>query len=129
MTQRKVKFRAWETVSQSMVSWKELLPELSRILASTKQKNIIIMQSAGIKDKKGKEIYEGDIVKFNLGRECMLVCSVNWSTRRASFYLAEHGDERCDGNDHFTLTSIRPDYYEVIGNIYKNPKLLVVADK
>lgn len=77
--------------------------------------DLILMQYTGLKDKNGKEIYEGDIVEseknmmFNQGKQtdqvrfedgAFKVATVNLSTITTSFYP------------------------EVIGNIYENPELL-----
>ena len=115
MTQRKIKFRAWETISQSMMSWKELLPELSRILASTKQKNVILMQYTGVKDRKGKEIYEGDILKLIKSPYAGRLHVVEFF--EGAFCLCDVMDTRL----HFNLAQWPG---EIIGHIHDNPELL-----
>lgn len=74
-----------------------------------------LMQYTGLKDKNGREIYEGDIVR--IGDE--LVEEVKW--------IAE-GDWLADKQpmvgfvSHGTIYKGSP--VEVIGNIYENPELL-----
>lgn len=73
-----------------------------------------IMQYAGLKDKHGKEIYEGDIVLYNRGGsdECVSEVTYNLRFPKSEFCLGHAGH--------------RLDETEVIGNIYENPELLDV---
>lgn len=72
----------------------------------------ILMQFTGLKDKSGKEIYEGDIVKHRNG-----VHKVEYVEEFCSFQMGL--------SDH-VLDQEVGDYSEVeiIGNIYENPELL-----
>jgi uncharacterized phage protein (TIGR01671 family) len=77
----------------------------------------ILMQFTGLKDKNGKEIYEGDIVRFNYSDEQNGYSGsqiVKFAEFEAGFYP-------------FCLRSrwrANIDDIEVIGNIYENPELL-----
>ena len=74
----------------------------------------VLMQYTGIKDKNGKEIYEGDIVKnyrHNTVTECI------YNDHYISFSFKD------DLNEYFYF-AIDSKHLEVIGNIYENPKLL-----
>lgn len=81
-------------------------------------KDVILMQSTGIKDKNGKEIFEGDIVDYK-GREAV----VKWHGSYASFiYRFVDGlQERVSEWDPLFLACYN---FEVIGNIYENPEFL-----
>jgi uncharacterized phage protein (TIGR01671 family) len=75
-------------------------------------------QYTGRKDKNGKEIYEGDIVKTGTDKNMV----IGWSDRFASFVINRDGwafqhwfGEACDSSD-----------CEVIGNIHQNPELIQV---
>ena len=76
-----------------------------------------LMQSTGLFDKNGKEIFEGDIVSIDTDEFGLLV--VKYET--GIYWLTE--DEQCV--EHLS------DYYKyvsVIGNIYENPELLEVEE-
>ena len=84
-----------------------------------------LMQFTGLKDRNGKEIYEGDIIKYHYfyfadGSEIEKehVCSVKYDDSFANFDAMDK-----EGFAHF-LGNASDDGIEVIGNIYENPELL-----
>ena len=105
---------------------------LSEIAAQEEEEvvneNVEIMQFTGLKGRKGKEIYEGDILKvsakyfrvlrIDAKQENDYVCNVSHDDELAQFNigkLTKHIIARRD---------LAKRYYEVIGNIYENPDLL-----
>lgn len=86
--------------------------------------NIHLMQSTGIKDKKGVEIYEGDIVKWS--RLCMDFNLENYEERSDNFVVEwdvyNTGFVLGDG-EVFLYKDISTEL-EVIGNIYDNRDLI-----
>lgn len=78
-----------------------------------------IGQFTGLHDTNGKEIYEGDIVKYlSFARE--EVGYIGFHVRSASFrVIAEHTDYGIGNRGKLHESEL-----EVIGNIYDNPELL-----
>jgi len=74
-----------------------------------------VLQYTGLKDKKGQEIYEGDILRWYAGREKKYSdIVVRWDEDIAFFDLGEW----CENEFPYT-----GNYALIIGNIYKNPDL------
>ncbi|WP_137662866.1 YopX family protein [Enterococcus hulanensis] len=93
------------------------------------EKNHVVMQSTGLKDKNGVEIFEGDIVvgqqylTTDLSTPFEIKGLVKYSERNTMFYL----DEKSIGHDKFMYSLGSSIYqYEVIGNIYEDKELLEV---
>lgn len=85
---------------------------------------VIFMQSTGLKDKNGKEIFEGDIVTDSH------TIGVLRNHQTLGFYMA---DEK--GKENFLSDTVDTEGFEeakefmknsieIIGNIYENPELL-----
>lgn len=131
---REIKFRAWLDQSGwsdepeiGMLTFEQLRSryegEMTDMFGDL---DIKLMQYTGLKDKSGKEIYEGDIVKeesgdfwiiefgkLPLGKAGDCVC-----TYRAFYAKALHEHRQ-------QYDCIEPaEWQEVIGNIYENKELL-----
>ena len=87
---------------------------------------VILMQSTGLEDKNGVEIFEGDVVKVSVhnGFDYLddEVCSVQQSRFHSGLVcINPNNDMEC----RIFNQDVLEDYqYEVIGNIYENPELL-----
>ena len=96
-------------------------------------KNCIVMQCTGLKDKNGKLIYEGDIVKyaefdwtdFSFKDWETEIAQVVWGNTYDNYYPAfDLKDTDFDGTNAFAYLFNEGWTIEVIGNIYQNPELL-----
>ncbi len=115
---REIKFRAWDKIEKRMfvpdgidqsadgayvIEFERPLHTLNKIVRFCG--SVILMQFTGLKDKNGKEIYEGDMVRHD-GR------------------IPLDEEVTFDGAAFYPVYSAPSQHWEVIGNIYENPELL-----
>jgi uncharacterized phage protein (TIGR01671 family) len=85
------------------------------------QPNVMMMQFTGLRDKDGKEIYEGDIIDIT-GRmdDYQIIASVVWNDDELYW-----GYEKRDFPDIEVgnLADLFDSHTEIIGNIYENGEL------
>ena len=122
---RKIKFRAWDKENEKMMKVSSLHLENKEI--SVKENGTFhlfrmqdLMQYIGLRDKNGKEIYEGDIVLVKLGGVS------TWYKTVVKFKEGAFIASLIDGEDYIYIFNRGFDNndFEVIGNIYENKKLL-----
>jgi uncharacterized phage protein (TIGR01671 family) len=113
---RELKIRIWTT--EQMIPFHQILDDNIDILRPDKRD--ITMQYTGLKDSKGVEIYEGDVVlnHSNLGAKYLI--EYNKTGFRG---IAKEGDNFGPYTLNLYINDQNPKL-EVIGNIYENPKLL-----
>lgn len=118
-----IKFRMWyksknEMLDVEMIDFKNkhyYMENYDKWLRSyLYEDEIELMQYTCLKDKNGKEIYEGDIVRTFKGDMCIVEYNYN------GFGLKVIDKSKCYGWVDFIGYKI-----EVIGNIYENTDLLV----
>jgi uncharacterized phage protein (TIGR01671 family) len=123
---REIKFRAWDKTTLSMFwSLHESVkdsPNWNSVFwgkIDADPDNYDVMQYTGLKDKNGKQIYEGDVIEYveyhrpEPDSSQLFVVSYN----NGGFYLSSLEDNEYD--DDLGISPV-----EVVGNIYENPELL-----
>lgn len=88
--------------------------------------DVEFMQSTGLTDKNGTEIYEGDVINCRNSFRNPMTGSGSLSLNSDFKIIFENGEFKAKGFD-IRLKNILS-YSEVIGNIYENPELLEGAD-
>ena len=129
------KFRAWHNELGRMMSIKNMWFQDSRIEElelndavmndhiTAYPDEIELMQSTGLKDKNGKEIFEGDIVDYK-GRKAV----IKWHGSYASF-IYRFVDELQERVSEWHPLFLAYYHFEIIGNIYENPQILEGEEK
>lgn len=119
------RFRAWLKNDKEMIEADEIHWDRGQldfigdaITFMRKADEIELMQSTGLKDKKGQEIFEKDIVDYK-GRKAI----IKWHGSYASFIyiFVDELQKRVADWKPLYLSYYR---FEVVGNIYENPELL-----
>lgn len=151
---REIKFRVWEKPAVLLQGkdegtkvfegrmWTDNDPKFWAYCLMNERDEYELLQYTGLKDKNGKEIYEGDILvtwinvteELNLGfeiRKGFRVIStwiIKWSENTPSWCIEQvliDGSRMESGmisNEYLTN-------FEIIGNIYENPELLSNTSK
>ena len=87
---------------------------------------IKLMQSTGLFDKNGKEIFEGDIVRMRNPRDRRQI-GMFQVVRVVNSPMLGLLDKNLT-TEIFNLYEHMRNYYEIIGNVYENPEMLEVAE-
>lgn len=118
---REIKFRAWTDKGEMIYNYCQLIGNrfLGEDMTNTNYGNVVdIMQFTGLYDCEGKEIYEGDILKDNIGigevfycnRSASFMCMVDGKDSEGKLFFLNEGDP-------FRKTKL--EYTKVIGNIHE----------
>ena len=127
------KYRAWDSVEKKFVEHffitdnglicnMEKPTSDSKLLIPIEKSELILMQSTGLFDKNGKEIFEGDVVRMRNPRDRRQI---------GMFQVVRVANSPMLGllckkltTEIFNLYEHMRNYYEVKGNIYENPEFL-----
>ncbi|MEK3729676.1 YopX family protein [Lysinibacillus sp. FSL W8-0953] len=134
---REIKFRAWDYNNECIIPWEKITLEKDE---GENTFSVVVfdgavgdhfddfpyMQYTGLKDKNGKEIFEGDIVEYNdfnslrTGGHAEDKIIVGKVTFGCGMWMVE--EKNC-GHDLYEGL-VNDEELEVIGNIYENPEML-----
>ena len=133
---RIIKFRAWDNKEKKWLmgyeypnlggfnmfgecmlfeEWAKILNEFIFHRGEEGHKDLILMQYTGLKDKNRKEIYEGDILKAKNIHGGFSIYPVKWGECDYDMGVSGVG---------WLIRNPRPEWLEVIGNIYESKHLL-----
>ena len=111
------KFRAWNKEENLMYDWNGVKYEIYAHLRNVwEDGSFELMQFTGLRDKNGKEIWEGDVVKFNDSNDMYVM---EWCSIRL-------GGGFCPVDKKCKHAMISRDI-EAIGNVYENPEFIKEA--
>ena len=134
-----LRFRAWNKATKEMYEVDDIMSiDFGESKISVKTlffertnyydfNDIVLMQSTGLLDKNGKEIFEGDVVTggYTTG-------DIKNHPTLGFYMVDDNGTERWF-SDNATIEDFEEDVetahkiLEIIGNIYKNPELVEVG--
>ena len=135
------RFRAWDSVKKEMFKDTFAITESGQVVVVEQEfvtstpdyvfvDHLIVMQSTGLLDKNGREIFEGDIVKryrspfFKAEWEYLIETVV----REGASLLLGRDFGKNFGTLPFDSPFAKGDLLEVIGNVHENPELLEGAE-
>ena len=129
-----IKFRVWDLIEKRMLQWGDImnLPAWEIFPGTPEQRAFYVMQCTGLKDKNGKEIYDGDIIDIHQTVNGCNLFVITWGDVGISArYLIDSEMLREYEYDIKELLEVNIGKYEksveVVGNIYENDELLEVV--
>ena len=126
------RYRAWDSVEKKFVEHffitdNGLICNMEKPTSDynfpipIEKSELILMQSTGLKDKNGKEIFEGDILACKTDDE-VINLNIFWDEEHALFMFESKKYNEQEPLAELVENNTYP--FEIIGNIYENPELL-----
>lgn len=123
------KFRAWDKISKKIfpvttIDFDQsyvMIEEINGLWCERDFDEIELMRFTGLKDKNGREIYEGDVVRYECCFESY-VEEVIYDDKHCNFGTIDK-DEKTFSFDAL-ISDFDVDCFEVVGNKYENLELL-----
>ena len=119
MEAREIKFRAWDKKTGTMLTMPlDTNFGISRFFGFLPD-DAVLIQFTGLKDKHGKDIYEGDIIRWThrTDKKKTFVKVIEWSLEKTAWILSSHPANYI----HLFCPETN---IEVIGSIHTHPELL-----
>lgn len=126
--EREIEFRAWIDGKMTYKDWiwerGQEIHERMRLDTmclrierefERKKNDVVLMQYTGLKDKNGKKIFEGDILKGTYQEDTRM--DVVECVNHGFFPFAEQTDY--DGITYYDVVE-----YKIVGNVFENPELI-----
>lgn len=121
----KPKFRAWDKENKEMLFVRQIDFMFEKVVLECYEQFFIdeveLMQYTGLRDKNGREIYEGDVVRYECCFESY-VEEVIYDDKHCNFRTIDK-DEKTFSFDAL-ISDFDVDCFEVVGNKYENLELL-----
>ena len=124
---KEIKFKAWDKDLKRWTNY-SIADDLPRFYdkhtgcwkTDKEGKRFVLSQYTGLKDKNNREIYEGDVIKVISFARWIGV--VEYSDENQAF-IFDDLDKKYRGKSTVFMNQF-DDGFEILGNIYENPKLL-----
>lgn len=126
------RYRAWDKIRKTMYEVDDIMSidfgksEISVMTLFFERTNyykfddIVLMQSTGLQDKNGKEIFEGDVLKVTNLDTWLEVVSFN---KDKAMFASKETKREVEETPLYDLFNTDIFEIEIIGNIYTNPEL------
>ena len=133
-----LKYRAWDSIKKKFVEHffitdNGLICNMERPTSGynspipVEKSGLILMQSTGIVDKNGKEIFEGDVIAIEVDdTETPINARISQNSKIGVLMFHVFED-----NEDVPMVELLEDNsvaFEIIGNVYENPELLEVTE-
>ena len=126
------KFRAWDSAKKEMFKDTFAITESGQVVVVEQEDVVcppdyvfvdylVIMQSTGLRDKNGKEIFEKDILACKTDDE-VINLNVFWDEEHALFMFESKKYNEQEPLAELVENNTYP--FEIIGNVHENPELL-----